>query len=144
MQWNIPNLWYMACIAAFLYCSYVDLRTRRIPNVITYPFILGTLCITFVLGQWPWALVGGLLASGFLLVPRLLGGPGKAGMGDVKLALLGGLLTGPQVAISALFIAFFSALLVLLPLVAFRRLSLHDAVPFGPFLSVGFIVALFL
>jgi len=130
--------WYVACLGAFVGCAYIDWQTRRIPNRITYPFLVGSLLVTLLAGQWPSALWGGLLAGAILLVPRLIAGPGKAGLGDAKLSALGGVLVGPQGAIAALLIAFISALLLLLPLLFLKRLRWQQAVPFGPYLAFGF------
>ncbi len=130
--------WCVACLGAFVYCAYVDSRTRKIPNRVTYPFLLATLMLTLAVGLWPAALYGGLLAGGVLLVPRLVGGRSAGGMGDVKLGALGGLLVGPQLSIPALLLAFVSASLLLLPLIIAKRVSWRQPVPFGPFLSLGF------
>ncbi|MFN8487660.1 MAG: A24 family peptidase [Caldilineaceae bacterium] len=137
LSW-LMRFWYAAALLAFGYCAYVDWRTRRIPNRVTYPFLAGSLLLTWIAGQWPMALWGGLLAGGVLLVPRLIAGPTKAGMGDVKLSALGGLLVGPQGAIYALLVAFGAALLLLLPLLWTKRLRWQQAVPFGPYLALGF------
>ena len=134
----VLKLWYAICLLAFLRCAYIDWQTRKIPNRITYPTILISLIVTLLAGMWPTAIWGGLLAGGILLVPRLLAGPGKAGMGDVKLSALGGILLGPQTSIYALLLSMITALVVLLPLILLKRLRWKDAVPFGPYLTVGF------
>ena len=139
---TIFTIWQVACMGAFLACAWIDHRTFRIPNRITYPFLFMTLFMTFVNGHWPTALWGGLLAGGVLLVPRLLAGPEKAGMGDVKLAMLGGLLLGPEQTIYALLIAFVGALIFKLPALILGRLKAQQAIPFGPYLALGFIVVL--
>lgn len=149
-------IWYLICILAFLYCSYTDLQTRRIPNAITYPCLRITIilllasdllssiqchCIAYNLSLN--ALLGGLLAGGLLFSPRLIVDATKAGMGDVKLGVLGGLLTGPYTLL-ALSIAFFSALLLLTPLVLLQKLKRQQTIAFGPFLAFGFIATIFL
>lgn len=142
IQTSVLFLWYFVCIGAFVYCSYTDLRTRRIPNRITYPLLLSTLLIMIVYGVFSQALLGGLIAGAILLVPRILGGRAKAGMGDVKLSALGGLLVGPGYALIALFVAFFSAFLSLVPFVLLKRLKWTQTIAFGPYLSFGFIVVI--
>ncbi|MCE7980726.1 MAG: prepilin peptidase [Caldilinea sp. CFX5] len=134
----VLTLWYLIGLGAFIYCAYIDWQTRKIPNRVTYPCLAGSLVVTLLAGQWPTAIWGGLLAGGILLVPRLIAGPKKAGMGDVKLAALGGVLVGPQTAILALTLAFLVALVVVIPLLVGKRLSWQTAIPFGPYLAVGF------
>lgn len=142
MTLTILTIWQIACMGAFLACAWIDHHTFRIPNRITYPFLLITLFMTLIHQQWPTALWGGLLAGGILLLPRLLAGPEKAGMGDVKLAMLGGLLLGPEATIYALLIAFVGALLFKLPALIRGRLKAQQAIPFGPYLALGFIAML--
>ena len=64
------------------------------------------------------------------------------GEGDIKLAFLIGLITGWPHGVTALFLSFiigalFGSLLVLL-----RRKGMKEAIPFGPFLSLGAVIAL--
>lgn len=138
----IQTIWFLLCIAAFIYCAIVDWQTMRIPNTVTYPFIVGSLFVTLLLNLWPSALFGGLLAGGIFLLLRIVAGAKKAGMGDVKLALLGGLLVGPELAVQAIFIACVVALLIYLPQILLKRMARDSSVPFGPYLAFGFIVVL--
>ena len=93
---------------------------------------------------WTW-LASGLGAAAFLLAVSLiyekLRKQEGMGMGDVKLALCMGFYLGPAV-IPALFIGFISGAVVGVVLMS-RGQSAKTAIPFGPFLSGGAIVALF-
>lgn len=134
------QLWLGLCVAAFLFCSYTDLRTRRIPNRVTYPLLAGTLLLAAAYPPWALsALGGGALAALIFLLPRWLFGAQQAGMGDVKLAALGGLLLGPAYTLTALTLAYGVALLVLTPLLLTKRLQWRQPVAFGPYLAIGFI-----
>ncbi len=62
---------------------------------------------------------------------------GWMGVGDVKLALLIGLLSGPLLTPIALWIGFVSGGLVAIALLALRLRQRRDAVPFGPYLALG-------
>ncbi|MFN8440459.1 MAG: A24 family peptidase [Caldilineaceae bacterium] len=130
--------WYGIAIVIFAYCAWVDARTRRIPNQATYPALLISLGVTFLAGQWPDALWGMLLAGLVFFVPRLIGGAKKAGMGDVKLAMIGGLLLGWSDSIYAVLLALFLALLIQLPRLIGKRLRWSDTIPFGPYLALAF------
>jgi prepilin signal peptidase PulO-like enzyme (type II secretory pathway) len=62
-------------------------------------------------------------------------------MGDVKLALLMGALLGGAVVV-ALFLAFFFGAVVGLVLILAKRKTRKDAIPFGPYLALGTMLAL--
>src|SRR5262245_33743273 len=75
-----------------LWAALVDLRTRRLPNRLTYPAILLGLATPSVFPErtWPATLLGGAAMLLIFLPPALIGS-GWLGMGDVKLALALGL-----------------------------------------------------
>jgi prepilin signal peptidase PulO-like enzyme (type II secretory pathway) len=64
------------------------------------------------------------------------------GGGDVKLAFLIGLALGPIKTLVALVLAFNSAAVVGLTLIMMGRKSRKDAIPFGPFLVMGFLTGI--
>jgi leader peptidase (prepilin peptidase) / N-methyltransferase len=123
-----------------------------LPDLLTLPMIAYA-AVVLVLGWSPLlagkdlAIVSGLAAAIgaplFLFVTdKLL--HGALGMGDLKLAVSLGLLCG----ITRLFVGFLLASLafavVLLVLIALRRVSLRTAVPFGPALIGAAFVAMLL
>jgi prepilin peptidase CpaA len=81
-----------------------DLRSRRIPNLLTFPALLVAVVLRFWLQGWAGL---GLALGGALVAPLLLlamhGGKGL-GMGDVKLAMAVGALFGPVLAIPSMII----------------------------------------
>jgi leader peptidase (prepilin peptidase) / N-methyltransferase len=123
----------------------IDLEHRIIPNRIT---VLGAV-LALVLGTAldpageSGRLIAGAAAGGFLLLAALAY-PGGMGMGDVKLAAVMGLFLGGAVA-PAILIALLSG--VLLGAVVIARKGAHagrkTAIPFGPFLALGALVAVF-
>jgi leader peptidase (prepilin peptidase) / N-methyltransferase len=136
-----------AAISAF-FCavlvavSAIDLEHRIIPNRIVLPatgVVLVANTARHLSPEWALAALG---ASGFLLAAALAY-PAGMGMGDVKLALLMGAAVGKTVSV-----ALMAGLLAgMIPgLVLFAR---HGAkarkmgIPFGPFLALGSVVALF-
>ena len=64
------------------------------------------------------------------------------GFGDVKLALCMGVYLGPAV-VPALFLGFIGGAVVGVILIGGRRGDAKTAIPFGPFLAAGAILALF-
>jgi leader peptidase (prepilin peptidase) / N-methyltransferase len=89
--------------------------------------------------QWVVAAVG---AAGFLLVAALAY-PGGMGMGDVKLALLMGAALGKTVPV-AMMVGMFTAMVPGIVLVIRHgKAARKMGVPFGPFLALGSVAALF-
>jgi leader peptidase (prepilin peptidase)/N-methyltransferase len=136
-----------AAVAAFACCvlvavSAVDLERRIIPDRIVLPGTAAVLVAQTVLQPSPeWAL-GALGASAFLFA-AVLAYPGGMGMGDVKLTLLMGALLGRNVAV-ALMLAMVVAMAPALFLLARHGSAARKmAIPFGPFLAFGTVVALF-
>jgi leader peptidase (prepilin peptidase)/N-methyltransferase len=136
-----------AVVAAF-FCSALvavsatDVEHRIVPNRIVVPAAALVLAAQTALSPRPeWAL-GGLGAAGFLLAAALAH-PRGMGMGDVKLALLLGVMLGRTVPV-ALMVGMIAALVpaaVLLARHGGRARSM--GIPFAPFLALGGIVALF-
>jgi len=123
----------------------IDLEYRIIPNKIT---ALGAV-VAIVLGLAldpagePTRLIAGAAAGGFLLLAALAY-PGGMGMGDVKLAAMMGLFLGAAVA-PAILIALVSGTAVGAVIIARKgaKEGRKTAVPFGPFLALGALVAVF-
>jgi leader peptidase (prepilin peptidase)/N-methyltransferase len=124
----------------------IDLEHRIIPNRITVLGAVFALLIGLALdpsGE-PGRLIAGAGAGGFLLLAALAY-PGGMGMGDVKLAGMMGLFLGAAVA-PAIMIALVAG--VCLGAVVIARKGAQEgrktAVPFGPFLALGALFAVFL
>ncbi|MBU0490499.1 MAG: A24 family peptidase [Chloroflexi bacterium] len=166
--WRIPAGPYLllvtAYVCALLVIGLVDVRVRRIPNVITYPAIVVALVTApFVPGLGAVrALIGGGLSLALFLFIYALAGPfarrlaqaqGREapgvpfGFGDVKLGLLIGLITGFPVVLPALFVGSLALGVVALAVLVARlatqgRQAFLSTIPFGPALVVGGLVGL--
>lgn len=123
----------------------IDLEHRIIPNRLTLLGAVLALVIGTVLdpaGE-PERLIAGAAAAGLLLFAALAY-PGGMGMGDVKLAGVMGLFLGRAVA-PAILIALLAGVLVGAVIMARKgaKAGRKTAVPFGPFLALGAIVAVY-
>ena len=127
-----------------------DLDQRLLPDVLTLPLVPYAL-VLFALGADPYVRApSDLLAAAVAAVILPLGmyllslpfGPGAIGAGDLKLLAGFGLLAGAWRLVAALVVGAVVAAVVILVLVAFRRISLKSYVPYGPFLIVGCLWAL--
>jgi len=130
--------------ALLVVVSLIDVERRIIPNLLVGPAAAAALGIALVLdpASLPERVASALLAGGFLLIPALLR-PSGMGMGDVKLVGTIGLFLGAPVAV-ALLTGLVAGVAVGAAIMARRGLRARKAtVPFGPFLALGGLVALF-
>ncbi len=147
------RVWVAVMIAAFLALmpaiSWIDIRHRIIPNRITYPAFLSF--AAFVVLAWLFdggtdpvrALIGSLSYAGVLFLVALISR--GMGMGDVKLALVIGLVLGSLglrfVGVAAAVAVVFGGLGGIVALAAGR--DRKAMIPFGPYMAVGAVVAAF-
>ena len=91
------------------------------------------------------ALASVAILSGLYAVIYVISKGQWVGFGDVKLGVgLGLLLVDWQLALVALFLANFIGCLVVIPLMAVKKLTRSSHVPFGPLLIAGTVLALFI
>ena len=130
--------------AALVVLSAIDAERRILPDLIVLPSWLLVLGANIVLQPDRWVeWVGASLGASLFLFLALVAYPRGMGMGDVKLALLLGAMLGKAVGVG-LMIGMLSALLASSVLFARHGLGARKmAIPFGPFLAFGAIVALF-
>lgn len=141
----VPHLLFAS---ALIVVSQVDLEKKIIPDIVILPVAALGLPLMIVLGSAPWWQwpAAGLGAAGFLFLIsevyyRIRHVEGM-GFGDVKLALCMGVYLGPAV-VPALFLGFIGGAAVGVILIGGRRGDGKTAIPFGPFLAAGAILALF-
>jgi leader peptidase (prepilin peptidase) / N-methyltransferase len=135
----------LALVLLLVPITLIDLDHRIIPNRLT---LIGAIVAPVIValtdpGALPEHLIAGVAAGGFFLL-ALLAYPRGMGMGDVKLAAVLGLFLGRGIG-PAIFVALLSGTLVGAIVIARKgaREGRKTAVPFGPFLALGGIVALF-
>jgi leader peptidase (prepilin peptidase)/N-methyltransferase len=134
----------LVLVATLVPVALIDFDRRIIPNRITLPAAVAAIGIGLALkpAGVPEQLLSGAAAGGFLLV-FVLAYPRGMGMGDVKLAAVLGLFLGREVAVAILAGVLSGALV---GGVIMARVGVHEgrktAVPFGPFLALGGIIAL--
>ena len=132
-------------VTALVPITLIDLELRIIPNLITGPAALAAVVAIAALDTdfLPEALIAGAAGGGFFLVAAILY-PRGMGMGDVKLAGMLGLYLGRAVA-PAIFIALIAGVVVGAAVIARKgaKEGRKTAVPFGPFLALGGVIAFF-
>jgi leader peptidase (prepilin peptidase) / N-methyltransferase len=134
--------------AATLFCwilvvvTRTDLEHRLIPDLVVLPGAVAVLALrTIEDPSVEWILSA--LGAGLLLFLVVLVYPRGLGMGDVKLSALLGAGLGISV-IVAMFVGFFAAFLPAAVLFARHGAEARrSAIPLGPFLALGGVIALF-
>lgn len=130
----------LAYTAAYALIFVIDLRTRRIPNLISYPLLVATLFVRpDSIGLVPLPHV--IAAAAVFALFGFFALRGWMGMGDAKLATAIALASAPVVTLTVLWLAFLLGGLVGVLLLAGRRVERKGAIPFGPFLALAGVVA---
>jgi leader peptidase (prepilin peptidase)/N-methyltransferase len=143
--WIIELLSYWVIVSALIVIFFIDLKHQIIPDQVIYPAIV----ITFLFQTYSLQLaiysyfLAALGASLFFLILYLVTRGKGMGFGDVKLAVLMGLILGPQRLILALYLAFLTGALIGVILILAKKKRFGEQIPFGPFLSGATIIALF-
>ncbi len=144
----------------FIYClmivGFIDIDTFLISDVIVLPMIVLGLLFSLVPGihnnlsgisSFLYSLFGVILGAGFLIFLSIFGKlvfkKEAMGGGDVKLlAMIGAFLGWKSVCIT-IFFASLLGTIISLSLIACRKKTMEDYVPFGPYLGLGALISLF-
>jgi leader peptidase (prepilin peptidase)/N-methyltransferase len=165
---------YFAFAAVLLVLSFIDLDTKRLPDIITLPAIGVFFLAGFAVHDVPWSERAIGAAAGYLLVRIIADGYYYAtgreglGLGDGKLLAIMGALFGWKAIPAIVLLASLAGILISVPVLVVRRrreaaagpailsksaagpapaepVSIRKAeVPFGPFLAASALVYLFL
>jgi len=144
----------------FIYClmivGFIDIDTFLISDVIVLPMIVLGLLFSLVPGihnnlsgisSFLYSLFGVILGAGLLIFLSIFGKlvfkKEAMGGGDVKLlAMIGAFLGWKSVCIT-IFFASLLGTIISLSLIACRKKTMEDYVPFGPYLGLGALISLF-
>ena len=137
-------------ILVLLYLAYFDLRTFRLPNIITLPLIFTGLLFNSFSSQgfasFQDSIFGAILGyTGLWLLNslyRALKKQNGIGMGDAKLLAALGAWLGWQPLPSILLMASLAGLIGGVVWLAWNKQNHRTAFPFGPFLAIAGIIEL--
>ncbi|MBM4340295.1 MAG: prepilin peptidase [Deltaproteobacteria bacterium] len=146
---SLSFIYYFLFVAALIVITVIDLYHQIIPDVISLPGIiigpLGSLVITQI--TFSDSLIGVISGGGSLFLVAtvyqwLFKREGMGG-GDVKLlAMIGGFL-GWKAVILTIILSSFIGSIVGIAIILIKGKDFKYAIPFGPFLAVGAVIALF-
>lgn len=149
-SWELPA--YCVLATGLVGLTAIDLRTKRLPREITYTTAavgVPLLVVAALVAGEPeriWRLLLGAGISFGLMALIYVASRGGMGDGDVRLSPLLGAYLGylnPGIAAVGLFFGFAAGALVGVALMAVRRGGRKTEVPFGPFLALGTMIAIF-
>jgi leader peptidase (prepilin peptidase)/N-methyltransferase len=150
---SVEAVLFAALFWVLVVLTVIDLEHRLLPNRVVYPaFVVGWVALIAIalVHDVPERLVdgavGAIVFGGFFFLVAFLFPAGMGG-GDVKLGfVLGtflGYLDGIGLVLVGMFLAFLLGSIVGVGLVIFAGKGRKTMVPFGPFLSLGSILAVF-
>jgi len=150
LDWALPA--YCVLAVGLVGLSWIDLKTKRLPRQIIYvTAAIGVplLCVAALARHEPrriWTMVLGAAIELAFMGIVYIASRGGMGDGDVRLSPLLGAYLGwlnPGFVAVGLFFGFLSGAIVGVAMMATGKAGRKTAVPFGPFLALGTIVAIF-
>jgi leader peptidase (prepilin peptidase)/N-methyltransferase len=148
---SLDLLFWMIIMALLIVIFVFDLKYFIIPDEVIYPAIflsiiwmIYSFCIgTISSNQVVLTICCGLGASLFFFLIWFFSKGMAMGFGDVKLALLMGLLLGFPNSIVGIFLGFLFGAIIGTIMVFLKKKGMSSEVPFAPFLVLGLVVGLF-
>jgi len=150
LDWALPA--YCVLAVGLVGLSWIDLKTKRLPRQIIYVTAaigIPLLCVAALARHEPrrmWMMALGAAIELAFMGIVYIASRGGMGDGDVRLSPLLGAYLGwlnPGLVPVGLFIGFLTGAIVGVAMMASGRAGRKTAVPFGPFLAFGTIVAIF-
>ena len=141
---GIPMVFSFIALCFMLFHSLTDIGSGYIYD----PWALAMAALS-LLARLPGgfhALIDGAAGAvlGFLFIYAIvLASRGGMGMGDAMMMLGVGALLGWKLTILSLYLGFMSSAVIVIPLLIAKKLNRKDAVPLGPYLAAGCILAIF-
>ncbi|MBE7038167.1 MAG: prepilin peptidase [Ruminococcaceae bacterium] len=125
----------------------IDYKLKIIPNFFPLVLIISRILILIyefiftntVVASFLSSLIGFFLSGLLLIIANKLS-KGGIGAGDIKLLASLGLMCGVYVAFSTLLLALIACILISLILIALKKKTSKDVMPFGPFIYIGYLV----
>ncbi len=144
---NIITLCFLFIVSSFFIIIFVyDLKHYIILDKVLFPTIIIVLLYLLIFNAtflFFNSLLTAIGTSTFFALIFFLSKGEWIGFGDVKLAVLLGLLLGFPNILVGLFLAFFFGAIIGLTLMFFQKKGLKSEIPFAPFLIIGTFIAMF-
>lgn len=146
---NLRTAVLLIFLSAIIGASLTDIDQRIIPDSITLGGTLFGLAASALIQDPPflYAALGVVTGGGLILLMALVGriikGRETIGGGDIKLAAMLGAFLGWRQTVVAIVLGLFAGSVLAITLIGCDRKSWGEPLPFGPFLALGGVAALF-
>ncbi|WP_025209712.1 prepilin peptidase [Hippea sp. KM1] len=144
---SVDTVFLAVLVYGLIVASFVDFKHMIIPDTISLGLIPIGLVYGYIKGEFLFSLYGAIAGFVILYAVAFLGRIAfkkeAMGGGDIKLLSAIGSFVGVKGVLFSLFSASFFGSVVGLGLIALKRRSYADKLPFGPYLSLGAIVFIF-
>lgn len=142
-EWNLLRDLVFIAFLAVIFVQ--DLRYQVIlSNVVWIGAVFGMIInVSFLHYNFNSLMFGALIGGGFFLVQLIVSNGRWIGGGDVRMGVMMGLWLGWQNTIVAIFLAYILGAIFAVYLLITKKATGKTAVPFGTFLSIGTVVALY-
>lgn len=135
-------IYYLTVFCLLVLIFVIDFEHRFIPDDFVFLGILLFIVYSLIVGSnslFPDIFAGFFSALLLISIHLLTRGHGM-GLGDVKFAVFGGMITGVNLFLVWLFVSFLTGGATGIILILAKKAGLKDKIAFGPFLVVGLIV----
>lgn len=147
LSWGLA--FYLIVFSLMIVVFVHDINTQTVPEIFVWIALVLSLLVGWHFGEFTFfsAIIGAVLAGGFLGALVYFSKEKWMGAGDIKIGIIMGLLVGYPNVLVALFGSFvFGSIagiaIILLKNKSIDRKSLKMALPFAPFLILGILFAL--
>jgi len=133
---------WIAIFETLLLMSLIDIRLMLIPDELNIALgVLGGILSFLAQPDFTNRIIASL-GAGLFFAALVLGTRGRGmGIGDIKLAAALGLVFGAPLIVFTVMVSFIIGSVIGIGLIAFNRGTMKTAIPFGPFLALGALVA---
>ena len=140
--WALPYLLLLA--SGFITVFVTDFELEVIPDsIVFFLFALSLLILVIINPNFSYAnILLSFSTAAFLLILHLVTNGKGMGLGDVKLALVGGIVLGWPSALIWMMLSFIIGAVVGLILIFFKKAAFGKHIAFGPFLAASYFIAL--
>jgi len=144
---GIVTLVYLLVIFLILLTIFIiDMENQIIPDSLVFLGIFVALTYQLLTNQYSLftVLFSGFLSASFLMFVHLITKGKGMGLGDVKFAVLGGMIMGLRLMPIWLLLSFLTGATIGIILILLRKAKMKTKIAFGPFLIFGIVVTFIL
>jgi prepilin signal peptidase PulO-like enzyme (type II secretory pathway) len=136
-------LWQLGLFSILLFIFFYDLRYKEIHDAVMIPGIVLALIGSFFIGDITSSLLGSAVGLAFFALQYYASRGRAIGAGDMRIGAFMGAVLGLQFTLIALVISYILGSIVSITLLATKKATAKTALPLGPFLVTGTVIAFF-